>query len=100
MILTFTDRVAVSNARRTADGYLVAEARVARTGIQEYLASELELTDRDPDTIIRVYRPPEEVFSKDTMRSFAYRPMTNDHPTESVSADNWRDVAVGQTGGE
>lgn len=100
MNLTFTDRVSVSNARRTADGYLVAEARVARTGIQEYLASELGLTDRDPGTIIRVYRPPEEVFSTDTMHSFAYRPMTNDHPAEPVSADNWRDVAVGQTGGE
>lgn len=100
MRIQLTDKAEIGGVRRTADGYLVAEARVARTGIQEYLASELGLADRDPDTIIRVYRPPEEVFSKDTMHSFAYRPMTNGHPVEPVSADNWRDVAVGQTGGE
>lgn len=95
-----TDRVAVSNTRRTADGYLVAQAKVARTGIQQYLARELGLTDRDPNSIVRVYRPEAEVFSQDTMNSFAYRPMTLGHPNKMVTADTWRGVAIGQTGGE
>ncbi|KGU41851.1 DUF2213 domain-containing protein [Xanthomonas citri] len=92
-----TDRVSVSAPRRTADGYLVAEAFVARTGIQDYLGSELGRPDLE---LVRLYRPPEEVFSDETLRSYAHRPMTNDHPPEQVNADNWKKYAVGQTGDE
>ncbi len=92
-----TDRVSVTAPRRTADGYLVADAYVARTGIQNYLGEEVGR----PDLLnVRVYRPPEEVFSDATMRSFAHRPMTNDHPPEDVSAKNWKDYAIGHTGDE
>ncbi|RFF46185.1 DUF2213 domain-containing protein [Xanthomonas campestris] len=92
-----TDRVSVSAPRRTADGYLVADAKVARTGIQEYLGSEVGKPDMP---IVRLYRPPEEVFSDATLRSFAHRPMTNDHPPVMVDASNWKQYAVGQTGDE
>ena len=92
-----TDNVPVSAVRRTADGYLVADAFVARTGIQTYLGEELGR----PDLLnVRLYRPPEEVFSDATLRSFAHRPMTNDHPPEQVNAQNWKKYAVGQTGDE
>ncbi|UXA66019.1 DUF2213 domain-containing protein [Xanthomonas prunicola] len=91
------DRVSVTAPRRTADGYLVAEAFVARTGIQDYLGSELGRPDLE---VVRLYRPPEEVFSDETLRSYAHRPMTNDHPPEQVNADNWKKYAVGQTGDE
>ena len=91
------DHVSVSAPRRTVDGYLVADAYVARTGIQTYLGEELGR----PDLLnVRVYRPPEEVFSDATLRSFAHRPMTNDHPAEQVNAQNWKKYAVGQTGDE
>ncbi|EIK68438.1 hypothetical protein PseBG33_1365 [Pseudomonas synxantha BG33R] len=102
--MIFTDSVPVSGVRRTADGYLVAEAFVARTGIQDYLGSEI-----DPDNehglrdvpIVKVYRPESSVFHKDAMNSYAYRPMTNDHPGgDGVNSKNWKDVAVGNTGGE
>ena len=98
------DSVTASNVRRTADGYLVAEARVARTGIQDYLGTEI-----DPDNehglrdkpIVKVYRPESSVFHKDAMQSYAYRPMTNGHPGgEGVNAKNWKDHAIGHTGGE
>lgn len=92
-----TDRVSVSAPRRTADGYLVADAKVARTGIQQYLGSELGRSDMP---VVRVYRPESEVFAQDTMRSYAYRPMTVGHPGKMVDADSWRGVAVGQTGSE
>lgn len=98
--MNFKDAVSVSNIRRTDDGYLVAEAKVARTGIQEYLARELGLSDRDPNSVIRVYRPESEVFSQETMRSFAHRPMTLGHPNQMVNADNWKAVAIGYTGDE
>lgn len=91
------DRVSVGKPRRTADGYLVADAKVARTGIQEYLGTELGRPDMP---IVRVYRPPEEVFARDAMQTYAFRPMTLEHPSRMVDASNWRAVAVGQTGGD
>src|SRR5690625_5711029 len=54
------DRISYALTSRTItdEGYLLAPAYVARTGVQQYLASELELTDRNPNEIINVYRPP------------------------------------------
>ena len=91
------DAVQATGVRRTADGYLVADVRVARTGIQEYLGSEVGRPDL---AFVRVYRPEAEVFSKDAMHSYAHRPMTNNHPGSPVTAENWKDVAIGQTGDE
>ena len=93
----FRDRVVLEGVRITSDGYLVGQARIARTGIQEYLGSEMGEGHSD---VIRVYRPRDEVFSDATMRSFAHRPMTDDHPPEMVSADNWKRFSVGSTGDE
>lgn len=92
-----TDRVSVGKVRRTNDGYLVADAKVARTGIQLYAGAEVGRPDMD---VVRVYRPPEEVFSQDAMHSYAYRPVTVEHPAKMVDASTWKSVAVGQTGGE
>lgn len=89
------DKVPLADARVTADGYLVAEARIARTGIQNYLGRELGRPDME---VVRVYRPEDQVFSQDAMASFAHRPVSNDHPDEPVSAKNWRRHAVGMTG--
>lgn len=95
--MQFTDAVTIAGTRRRDDGYLVADARAARTGIQLYAGWEVGKPQTD---VIRVYRPPEEVFSRDTLASFAHRPVTNDHPDEAVTADNWKEVAVGQTADE
>jgi hypothetical protein len=96
-MVQFADKITAGKVRLTQDGYLVADACVARVGIQSYLGSELGRPDM---SIVRVYRPESEVFSKDTMQSFAYRPMTNNHSPNPVSAENWKDFAVGNTGGE
>ena len=87
----------VDGVRRTKDGYLVADARIARTGIQEYRGSELGMPHLDT---VRVYRPPNEVFSKAAMKSLAHRPITLNHPGVMVDASNWRDYAIGHTGDE
>lgn len=92
LVLDFSDDKAV---RYTPDGYLVAAPRIARTGIQIYRGAELgrpQLAD------VRVYRPEAEVFSKAAMRSFAWRPITVDHPDEEVNSKNWRKYGVGQVG--
>lgn len=95
--MIFSDKVSTSAVRKTSDGYLVADAAVARTGIQNYLGKEVGKPDMP---IVRVYRPQESVFAKDAMKTYAHRPMTNDHPSVAVNADNWKDYAVGQTGGD
>ena len=95
--MQFTDSVTVAGTRRRDDGYLVADARVARTGVQTYAGWEV---GKPQMPVVRVYRPPDEVFSRDAMASFAHRPITNDHPDEDVTADNWKELAVGQSGDE
>lgn len=95
--MQMTDRLTLDGTRRTADGYMTAVANVARTGIQEYLGSELGRPDL---ARVRVYRPADEVFSADAMQTFAHRPVTIDHPAEPVTADNWRAHSVGITGDE
>lgn len=87
----------LDGTRVREDGALLANARVARTGIQTYAGFEV---GRPTVDVVRVYRPGREVFSDATLASFAHRPVTNDHPDELVTAETWKDVAVGQTAGD
>lgn len=91
--MNFTDGVKVSRVRRTADGYLVAEARAVREGVQVYSGVEVGMTDR---ALVNIYRPRAEVFAKDSLQSFSHAPITIDHPVEAVTAANWKDLAVGE----
>ncbi len=91
----FTDTVTLTGARKTNDGYLVAEVRCARTGCQTYRGSELGVVD---EATITVFRPESAVFNKDSMATFAGKPVTIGHPSERVTADNWKDHAVGDIG--
>jgi hypothetical protein len=95
--MQFTDASVVAGTRRRDDGYLVADVRIARTGIQQYHGSEVGRPDLG---VVNVYRPGEEVFSQDTLKSAAHRPVTNDHPADLVDSTNWKQHAVGQTGDE
>lgn len=90
------DAVQLDGVRRTGNGYLTARAKIARTGVQVYAGHELNHPEMPT---VRVYRPAEVVFSDATLHSAAYRPMTNDHPPELVTADNWKKYSIGQTGG-
>lgn len=86
-----------ANVRRTADGFLVAEPRVARSGVQLYKGWEVGRPDM---ATVRLMRPESVVFDKRSLQSYAHRPITNGHPAEPVNADNWRDHSVGHVGGE
>lgn len=96
MKCTVFDRAGYRITQReyTDEGFLKVPGRVARTGIQEYLARELGL-DGDPNRIIRVYRPPEEVFAPDSLSTYDASDITNDHPKELVTALTYKGVAVG-----
>lgn len=91
------DSFVIDNVRKTGDGYLAAFARVARTGVQVYKGSELGRPDLAE---VRVYRPPEEVFHEDALRSFAHRPVTLRHPSTPVTSKNWKKHSGGHTGDE
>lgn len=91
--MQFTDAVTVSGTRRTADGYLIAEAKSVRTGIQLYSGDEV---GKPSMPVVRVYRPADQVFADASLQSFTHAPVTMNHPDEAVTADNWKDLAVGE----
>ncbi len=92
--MQFTDAVTVAGKpRRTADGYLVAEAKCVRTGIQIYTGDEVGKPEMAQ---VRVYRAADQVFAQDSLQSFSHAPITVNHPTVAVTADNWKELAVGE----
>jgi uncharacterized protein len=95
--LAFEETVVLDSKtmRQTADGYMVASPRIARTGIQEYLGIEMGRPDLEK---VRVYRPEGEVFARDALRSLSSKPVTIEHPDVPVTSKNWRDFAVGHVG--
>ena len=81
--------------KRTPEDFLVCyNVPIARTGTQEYLGSELGLYDR-PNDIIKVYREPEEVFSKKTIASFEGKPFVDEHPGDWVTPLNFSTYGKG-----
>lgn len=102
MTMRFTDKASVGAVKQTAEGYLVATSRVARTGVQVYLARELgdiaKAAGFEPTDHVRVYRAPDQVFAADSLATITRLPITIDHPAENVTAENWADLAVGEVG--
>lgn len=92
----FTDAVTLSGTRKTADGYLVAEAYAVRSGIQLYLGSEVGLADKG---VVRVWRPEDEVRAPESLVTFSHAPVTMGHP-KRVTADNWKELAKGEVSTE
>lgn len=77
------------NMTLTPEGYLIClNVPIARTGSQQYLRSELGLLDGDTNSIVDVMRTEAEVFAPATIASFEGKPVTDDHPPVSVSAEN------------
>lgn len=97
--MLYTDRSSITSKRKyTDEGFLFVPARISRSGVQTYTALEMGLENRDPNETIAVYRPEEEVFNKDSLSSFANKPVTNNHPPELVDAKNSRQYSVGMSG--
>jgi len=77
----------LSKPVRLPNGFVRAEGYLTRAGIFVY-------RDAQGNTV-REFRPPEEVFHPDSLASFALVPVTNDHPSELLTADNAKQYAVG-----
>lgn len=96
-----SDKYNITSERTyTDEGFLQVPARISRTGIQDYLAVEMGLSDREPTDIVKVYRPEEEVFADNSLSSFANKPVTDNHPPELVNAKNSKQYSVGFSGPE
>lgn len=87
--------VALSSREMTPEGFMVAPATLARTGIHRYTAGELSLKGMDENTIVTLYRPLDELTK--SVPTFENNAMTVKHPPNYlVTADNWPDVSVGE----
>lgn len=96
---SITDKMDLTSRTVTAQGFLVAPCVIARTGVQTYKASELNLgkdSGLDPNTLIRLHRPSEEVFHPESVKSFDGVPVSVNHPPGNrITASNWKERAVG-----
>lgn len=83
------------NMTETPDGFLICHnVPIARTGWYDYLASELGVGG---DEIVKVYRSPEEVFSKSAIASFEGKPVTDEHPPDLLTPQNVNIFVKGTT---
>lgn len=80
----------LSAPERRADGSLVADAILTRTGVFTY--RNADGTER------REYRPAKSVFDAESLKSFQLVPITDDHPPEMLTAKNARQFSVGTVG--
>lgn len=77
------------NQLETEEGFLICKnVPIARTGEQDYLAGEIGIDSENPNTVIKVYRYPNDVFDTAAMASFEGKTVTDEHPNELVTIDN------------
>lgn len=93
--VAFTETIDMSPLRgvkRHRDGYIAGRVKAARTGVQVYTGSEMGWPEKD---IVAIYRPLDEVMRVDSLGSYKGKPITDGHPSERVTADNWDMFARG-----
>lgn len=79
---------------KTPEGFLICySVPIARTGTYKYLSSEIGM---DGNSIVDVYREPEEVFDQATLASFEGKAFTDTHPSVDVTTDNWSMYSKGE----
>jgi uncharacterized protein len=62
--------------------------------MQLYMGNETPITP-DADGLSRVWRDEEEVFQPGFLASLQGKPVVDDHPTEDVNPENWRNYTQG-----
>lgn len=86
------DAATLKEPLKSAAGYLRIPARLTRVGIFSYVNAD--------GTTTREFRPPEEVFSQDSLDSLRLAPVTRGHPSDGkgVYPERARAVARGAVG--
>ena len=94
------DVIPTSQRTKTPQGFLLVPGAFSRTGIHDYRAGQVGITDRPASDVVKVWRPPSEVFDSASMASFGRVPVTNNHPgsgTGEVTLDNMDSLGVGMS---
>jgi hypothetical protein len=84
------DRGALKRKYKTDEGYLFLDGFATRAGVFEYRR-------HDGSSLLEL-RPPEEVSSPSSLATLGRKPITDDHPPVPVTAQNYKDYAVGTVG--
>lgn len=87
MLRDFKFDANLSGIQETDEGFLRIPSRFSRVGIQQYSDGN--------GGLINEYRPAEEVFNDDSMKTFIGKPVTFMHPTEEVTPENIKKYQVG-----
>jgi hypothetical protein len=95
--MTIDAAFAPTSRTRTPEGYLCVKGVAARTGVYQYVSTELDLPG--PARIVNVYKPAEELFSPESMATYVDKDVTNDHPDDLVDSTTFKDVSVGHVRG-
>lgn len=95
--MTLDEAFKPTSRTRTPEGYLCVKGIAARTGVYQYVSTELDLPG--PARIVNVYKPAEELFSPESMATAIDKDVTNDHPEDLVDSTTFRDVSVGHARG-
>lgn len=86
-MLRYDQASPLSKPVRLPNGFMRAEGYLTRSGIFVYRDAQ--------GKTIRELRPLEEVMHPDSLASFGLMPVTNDHPSELLTADNAKEYQVG-----
>lgn len=76
--------------KKTAQGYLRADAWPTRTGVFVYTYGD--------GRVVRELRHADDVFDSESLASLELVPLTDDHPPEPLTAENTKQYAIGSSG--
>jgi hypothetical protein len=86
MIMYFGSKIS-ENMVKTPEGYLICRnVPIGRIGWMDYYGEELGIEEKR-GIVIKVFRSPEELFSKQTMASFEGKSVTNNHPAHNLNLE-------------
>ncbi|UUV27068.1 MULTISPECIES: DUF2213 domain-containing protein [Lysinibacillus] len=83
------DRSLINDYAETPEGYLTVRVPITRPGVFPYA--------RQDGTIQMEAKLPDEIFSDRTMHSARSKPITDEHPNEPVTLDNYQAYAKGMS---
>lgn len=83
------DKAYIKDYYETPEGYLTVNVPITRPGVFPY--------QRSDGTVQMEAKLPEEIFSDRTLRSARSKPVTDEHPNEPVTIDNYQQYAKGMS---
>lgn len=83
------DRSLINDYRETPEGYLTVKVPITRPGVFPY--------QRQDGTVQMEAKLPDEIFSDRTIESARSKPVTDEHPNEPVTLDNYKTYAKGMS---